>query len=204
MVSPETRMAEPFSYPVVFNSRAKERVKDGAGSALLFYPSSGRLEISIPSRQQTFCDANIAPLYGTRDECLKSKFSRHALGATIVCNYINPKIAAPLHTDGISCRFKLVGGFGAWDVCFYSIRTQPSVNNGAALKRYDELLYEAGHLVDREPSMREYEEKLAQERGLLVEEMMTAFGIASGMPEDVLQLIAHFVSSIQRAATRVC
>ena len=191
-------MAEPFSYPVVFNSRAKERVKDGAGSALLFYPSSGRLEISIPSRQQTFCDANIAPRYGTRDECLKSKFSRHVLGATIVCNYINPKIAAPLDTPS---RFKLVGGFGAWDVCFYSIRTQPSVNNGAALKRYDELLYEAGHLV---ASMREYEEKLAQERGLLVEEMMTAFGIASGMPEDVLQLIAHFVSSIQRVAIRVC
>ena len=77
-------------------------------------------------------------------------------------------------------------------MCFYSIRTQPSANNGAALKRYDELLYEASLL----PPMRKYEEKLAQERGLLVEEMMTAFGIASGMPEDVLQLIAHFVSSI--------
>ena len=162
-------MAEPAEYPLVFSSRAQERVRDGAGSALLFYPSSCRLEIHVPSRQQTFCDANIAVLHMTRDDKLRDMMAKHPPGAAIACTYINPKIAAPLDTDGIPCRFKLVGGFGAPEVFFYSVRTHPCHDGGAALKRYDELLYEVGHLIARDPSLREYAEKLAHERRGIVE-----------------------------------
>ena len=70
---------------------------------------------------------------------------------------------------------------------------------------YDPLLKQAGHLVARDPSLREYAERLAHERRGIVERQCAAFAMATharlgaasaagGAPADVLQLVAHFLT----------
>ena len=82
----------PISYPLVFSGGAKLRIKDGAGSTLLAYPFSNRLEINIPSRQQTFCGGRLVSLVQRThawNTWAEGWLSTHPQDTAIVCNAID-------------------------------------------------------------------------------------------------------------------